>query len=170
MYLVDEDDYVWIVLQFCYYGTQAFLELSAVLCSCYNSCHVERYDALVEQHARGLSLYNALCKPLYDGRLADTRLAYKYGVVLLATAQYLRDAFYLLLTPYNRVELALACCLCHVEAEVVEDRCVVRRFCLLCAGIAVRVALAAPRQGVLIVVVLVGETETVADVAAVGGL
>ena len=48
MYLVDEDDYVRIVLQLCYYGTQAFLKLSAVLRSCHYSCHVERYDALFE--------------------------------------------------------------------------------------------------------------------------
>ena len=67
MYLIDEDDDVGVVLKLSDDGTQTLLELSAVFCSCYNRCHVECDDALVEQYARSLALHNALCKPLYNG-------------------------------------------------------------------------------------------------------
>ena len=50
MDLVDEDDDVRILLEFLQQGFDALLKLSAVFCSGHDTCHVETYYALVEQH------------------------------------------------------------------------------------------------------------------------
>ena len=74
--LVDEDDDVGVLLQLLHKLPQAFLKLSAVLGACHNGGHVERIDALAEEHGRRVVLCNHLCQSLDNGALANARFTY----------------------------------------------------------------------------------------------
>ena len=65
-------------------------------------------------------LDDAMRQAFGDCRLADAGLADESGVVLGAAAQDLDDALDLLLAPDDRVELAQACRLGEVDAELVD--------------------------------------------------
>ena len=120
MNLVDEDDDVGVLLQLFQQGAYALFKLSAILCSCHHSSHVEVHQTLVEEHWRCAVACDELCKTLDDGAFTHARLADENGVVLLTAAQYLDDALNLTLTPHHRVEFPLEGSLCQVCREVVE--------------------------------------------------
>ena len=168
MYLINEDYDVGVVLKLIDYGFETLLELSAVLCTCHNSSHVERHNALVKEHARCLALHNALRKTLHNGRFSHTWLTDEDGVVLLASAQNLRYALNLLLAANYRVKFALGSRLCHVNAKAVEHRCVVRWLCLLFLVCLLCIAGIAVAWQCLVIIVLVGKTKTAGNVATVG--
>ena len=131
--LVDEDDDVGVLLELFQQLAQTFLELSAVFRTGHDARHVERVDALAEEHRRGVVVGNLLCQSLDDGALADARLTDEYGVVLLASSENLHDALNLLLASHTGIELAISGGLGQVGAEVVEHRCL-RLFLLLGSG------------------------------------
>ena len=120
VYLIDEDDYVGIRLQLLHQGLQALLKLSSVLRTSDDARHIERIDALAEEHRRGVMLHDQLCQSFDDGTLAHARFSDEDGIVLLSAAQYLDDALYLSLTAHAGVELTLSGSLCEVGAEGVE--------------------------------------------------
>ena len=125
MYLVDEYNDVWILLQLVQQCLDALLELSAILRSGYDRCHIETEDALVEQQRRGASAGDKLGKTFGYGTLANAWFADKYRVVLLSTAQNLGDTLYLLVATDYEVELTLGCSKCEVGRELVKHRCLV---------------------------------------------
>ena len=127
MNLVYEQDYVRILLQLIDNGANALFKLSAVFGSGYNRGHIEHYHPLVKQDTGYFLLNDTQCQPLYNSRLADTRLTNQHRIVFLTTTQYLRQAFYLTLTPYNRIELAFFCRTGHVRTEVIQDRSIIGR-------------------------------------------
>ena len=122
MYLVDEDDNVGILFQLLDKHLHAFLKLSAILCTGYDTRHVECHQAFVEEHRGTVVGGNHLCQTFDDGTLAHTGFANEDGVVLLATSQNLDDALYLVFTTYTRVELILGSQCRQVRAEGVEHR------------------------------------------------
>ena len=95
---VDEYDDILVLLKLLHQLLQALFKLPAILRAGHDARHVERVDALAEEHWRRVVLGNHLCQSLDDGTLADARFANQYGVVLLAAAQNLDDALNLALT------------------------------------------------------------------------
>jgi hypothetical protein len=82
-------------------------ELAAVLRPRNQGPEVERVDLFVGEDLGHAPLGDLLGEALDDGGLADARLADDDGVVLGAPDEDLHDPRYLLLAPYNRVELVL---------------------------------------------------------------
>jgi hypothetical protein len=106
---VDEDDVLALGLgDLLQQGLEPFLELAPVLRSGHHGGNVDLDDLLVAQRLRHITIHHALRQTLDDRRLADTRLADQYRVVLCAPRQHLNDATDLLVTPDYRVQLAPA--------------------------------------------------------------
>ena len=122
MNLVDKDYDVGIHLYLLEQRPYALLKLSAILRPGHNGSHVERHQAFLEEHGRGLVLGNHLRQSLDDGALSHAGFTDKDGIVLLATTQDLDDTLNLALTPHHGVELAFEGSLGEVDREVVEYR------------------------------------------------
>ena len=101
---------------------EALLELPAVLRSRDHARHVYRDDALRLHLLRHLAAVYRLREPLYDGGLADARLADENGVVLRAAREDLDDALKLLVASDDGVELPLASEVGEVASERVDRR------------------------------------------------
>ena len=85
MYLINEDDNLGILFYLFDKGADAFLELSTILGTCHNACHIETDDATVEEHGRALAMGNKLCQSFDNSTLSHTWLTNEDGVVFLAT-------------------------------------------------------------------------------------
>ena len=169
--LVDEYDDVRVRLELLHQCLQTFLELSAILRACYDTCHIECIDTLAEEHGTRVVRVDQLCQSFYDGALAHTRFTDQDGVVLLPASQDLDDALYLALAPYAGVELAFCSCLCQVRTEGVEYRCL--RVGLLlgsrrgATGIVGRSRLAT--RLLVFIFILVGESDAVGHIIILRG-
>ncbi len=109
MQLVDEEqDPSLARLHLGQYGLEPLLELAAVLGSRDERAHVEGEDGLVLQPFRDVALDDALRQTLHNGRLAHTRVADQYRVVLGLSGQDLDHPADLGVAADNRVELARA--------------------------------------------------------------
>ena len=132
--LVDEQDDVAAGADLLEDLLQALLEVTAVARAGDERAEVERVELLVLEGLGDLAAHDGLRQPLDDGRLADAGLADQDRVVLRAAGQHLHDPLDLLLTPDDRVELALAGLLREVATELVEHEGAGRRALLLRAG------------------------------------
>jgi hypothetical protein len=103
---VDEEDDVAAFLQFVHDGLHALFELAAVLGAGDQGCQVEHDDALAEEGARHFFLDDAQGQSFDDGCFADAGFADEDGVVFLAAAQDLGDAFDLVFAADDGVEFA----------------------------------------------------------------
>ena len=103
-------------------GLHALLKLAAVLRAGHETRQVETQQAFPVERAGHLTRDNLLRQPFGDGALAHAALADDDGVVLLAAAEDLGDAFQLVTTPHDGVELALLGQLGQVAPEVVQRR------------------------------------------------
>ena len=158
VYLIDEEDDIGVFLQLIEYRAQALLELSAILGAGHHGSHVEHHYTLVEEDARHLLLYDAQCQSLYDGRFAHARLADEHGIVLLAAAQNLCNAFNFLFASDDGVEFSFGSRLGHVYSKVVNDRRVARCLGLLLGRCRCRIGFVF--GGELVVLVLIHEVAT----------
>ena len=103
VYLIYKYNNVGIVFQFLEQCLESFLELSAILCSRHDGCHVEIHDTLVEEEWGCLLVDNHLCQSLDNGTLSDARFAYEHGVVFLASAENLHHPEDLFLPAHHGV-------------------------------------------------------------------
>ena len=155
VYLVYKYNDVRVLLEFFQQSLDALLELSAILRASHHARHVEVHHALAEEHWRCLPLGNHLCQTFHYGALAHARFAYEYGVVLLSAAQYLHHALHFLCSAHHRVEFSVACSLCEVCGECVNDGSLAARLLCLClTGCALLVAAVACRHNALVLVFL----------------
>ena len=97
---------------------ESLLELAAVLGSGHQAGKVQRPDVLVHEVLRHVAGGDLLRQPLDDGGLADARIAQDQRVVLGAAGQDLHHARDLFLTSDNGIELAGACLVGEVGAEL----------------------------------------------------
>ena len=118
--LVDEQDDVAAGADLLEDLLQPLLEVTAVAAAGDERAEVEGVELLVLEGLGHLALDDVLGQALDDGGLADAGLADEDRVVLGAAGQHLHDPLDLLLTPDDRVELALAGRLREVAAELVE--------------------------------------------------
>src|SRR4051812_13594894 len=125
--LVDEDDDVAARADLLEDLLQPLLEVTAVAAAGHERPEIEGVELLVLERLGHLALDDVLGQALDDGGLADAGLADEDGVVLGAAGQHLHDPLDLLLTPDDRVELALAGRLREVATELVEHEGARRR-------------------------------------------
>jgi len=118
--LVDEEDDVLGAAHFVHDSFDALFELAAVLGAGDHHRQIEHDDtAIVEDLGDGVA-DDHLGEAFDDGGLADAGFAEQNGVVLLAAAEDLDDAFDLVLAADDRIELAFAGELGEIAAEAVE--------------------------------------------------
>ncbi len=103
---VDENDGALALHQFLHDGLQALFKLSAVLGARNDQRKIQRQDALVGQKRRHIAIRDALRQAFDDGRLAHTRFADQYRIVLGAAAEDLNDALHFLVASHERIQLA----------------------------------------------------------------
>ena len=165
VYLIDEDNHVRVLFQFLDQLSDTLLKLSSVFRAGDDPSQVECHQSFAEEHGRALPAGDHLCETLHDGTLAHAGLTDEDGVVLLPPAQDLHHALYLPLTTYHGVELVVQRLLCQVCREIVEHGCLRLRLFGLCRGMAVgcRRALAVRGLFLFLLIVLVGQSDTVLD-------
>jgi hypothetical protein len=120
MYLVDEDDSVAAVANLFDNLLEAFLELTAILCTRNQRTDVERQQTFIREGLWHFARNKALCKSFDDGSFTNTRLTDESRIVLVAARQDLNDALDLLMAPDNRVERASASGSRQVNAHLVN--------------------------------------------------
>ncbi len=120
--LVDEQHDVAAGADLLEHLLEALLEVTAVARSGHQRTQVEGVDLLVLECLRHVAADDVLGQSLDDRGLADTGLADQDRVVLRPAREDLHDPLDLLLTTDDRVELALACVLGQVAAELVEHQ------------------------------------------------
>ena len=99
---------------------QALLELSPELRARDQRSHVQRQDAFAFQAFGDLVVDDPLGQSLDDRRLADPRLTDEHGIVLRAPLQDLDRSPDLVVTPDDRIELALLGSLGQIDGEALE--------------------------------------------------
>ncbi|MCY1438085.1 hypothetical protein D9M71_542690 [compost metagenome] len=101
---------------------EPLLELAFDPGSCLEQPQVKRTDAYRFQTIRDVPAGNAQSKPLDQGGLSDTWIAYQDGVVLAPTAQYIDHLTNFIVTTEDRIDLPRCRLGGNVMAELVEDR------------------------------------------------
>ena len=117
---------------------ESFLELAAVHGAGDEAADVEHENALVEEGLGHVAVDDALGQTFDDGGLADAGFADECGVVFVAAAEDLDDAFDFHLAADDGVEAPLFSGGGEVEAELVHQRCFGLFFLLffgLCAAL-----------------------------------
>src|SRR5206468_943449 len=82
--LVNEQDDVLVLCDLVHYCLEPLFELAAILCASDHSSHVERENAMFAKAVRALAISDELSQAFDDCSLANTGLADKDRVVLLA--------------------------------------------------------------------------------------
>ena len=96
---------------------ETFLKLALIFRTCDQCSQIEGIYLAAFQIFRYISIHNLLSDTLGYGRLADTRLAHQYRIVLSTPAEYLQYSSYLLITAYHRIEFALRRPLIEIDSE-----------------------------------------------------
>ena len=120
VYLVDKYNDIRILLQFFDEHLHALFKLSAILRTSYHTCHIERYQTLVEEHRRAVVCGNHLCQSFDDGTLSNAGFTNQNRVVFLAASKDFDDALDLVLTAHTGVKGSLQCQLCQVGTEIIQ--------------------------------------------------
>ena len=107
MNFVDEDDDVVVLFELFDDSLEPLFELAAVLRAGHDQRKIQRENPFVGDEQGHIPFHDARGQPFDDGRLANSRLAQKDGVVLRAAGQDLNDALDFLLTADQRIELRL---------------------------------------------------------------
>ena len=119
--LVDEENHrARRVDDFLEHRFQPLLELATVLSSGDERAHVERDNLLVLEPFGHVLADDALGEPLDDGGLADAGFADEHRVVLGAAGEHLNHAADFVVSPDDRIELALARELGQVASVALE--------------------------------------------------
>ena len=106
--LIDEEDYVAVLLHLVDGFFDALLKFATVLGAGHHAGQIQRQDLLVQQLLGHVRSGNALGQALGNGRLAHTGLTNQNGVVLGAAGKDLDDPLDLLFTADDGIQLALA--------------------------------------------------------------
>ena len=130
MNFINEKNYIRILLQFIDNRANTFFKLSTVFGSGHYRSHIKHYNSLVKQDAGDLFLYNAQRKSFHYCRLADTRFTNQHRIILLTTAQNLRQTLNFPLAAYYRIKLAFSCRTSHIHTKIIQYRSIIGR--LLC--------------------------------------
>ena len=101
MHLVNNEDYIALLADLLDKSLHAAFKLASELRSGNQRRQVKKIDLLTAKLIGHLIERYALSKPLGNGGLADTRLADKAGIVLLAAVEDLDNALKLLLAAYH---------------------------------------------------------------------
>ena len=115
MDLVDEQNRIIMLFQFCNDRLQAFLEIAAITRTSQQCAHVEREDGGALEDFGNVSIMDALGESFGDGGLADTGVADVERVVLGAAAQHLDGPLDFRFTPYKRVDFSVCGFLVEVD-------------------------------------------------------
>ena len=102
------------------HGFQPLLKFASVLCSGDERAHIEREYRPPLQVRGDVAFDDTLRQSFDNSRFTDAGLAYQTGVVFGFTGEYADDVPYLLVTPDNRVELALPCFLDKVVTVLLQ--------------------------------------------------
>ena len=84
-------------------GLYTFFELSAIFSTSHDRSHIKSYHSLIEQYPRYLTLMYPNGKSLYYSGFTYTGFADEYGVVFLATRQYLYQTLHLHISTDYRI-------------------------------------------------------------------
>src|SRR6266568_5397733 len=107
--LIDEKNYLALrVLNFFQHCFQTIFEFTAILRAGKHGAQIQTNQSLVAQRFRHVAGNNSLRQAFYDCRLADTRLAYQYRIVLGAARKYLDRAADFIIPPNYGIEFSLA--------------------------------------------------------------
>ena len=121
MQFVDEqNDLTFLFRKIAQHSLEALFEFTAELRTCNQGAHIKRQNSLATQTLGNLVVNDALCKPFNYCCLADAGLADKDRVILGATLQYLDRATNLIVSPDDRVKLALLGSLSQVDCIFLE--------------------------------------------------
>ena len=109
VYLIDKEDDTPIGLDHLVDDAlQSLLELALVLSAGYQRTHVEREQLFLAQVLRHVATQDSMSQSLDNSGFTGARLADEDRIVLRAARKDLQHATYLVVTPYDRVELACA--------------------------------------------------------------
>ena len=118
MNLIDEEDNLSVAVDnFLHDGLKPFLKLSLIFRTGDYGAQVKGVDDSVLQVFRDITVHNFLRDAFRNCGLTYTRLTHKNRVILCPSAQYLKDPSYFLVSPDDRVKLALSCPLIEVNGE-----------------------------------------------------
>ena len=120
MEFVNEQYDVRIFRDFVNNGFESLFKVTAVFCPGNYRPKVEGYEPLACKGRRNLSCDDLYCNAFHDGRLSDSRISYQHRVVLASAAENLDDALDLIISSYERVQLAFPGGLGDVVAELLE--------------------------------------------------
>ena len=131
MHLVDNEDYIALLADLLDKSLHAAFKLASELRSGNQRRQVKKIDLLTAKLIGHLIERYALSKPLGNGGLADTRLADKAGIVLLAAVEDLDNALKLLLAAYHIVELSGSGSVGKIYAVIIQELALRRLSALL---------------------------------------
>ena len=118
--LIDEQADVTTLVDLLEHLLQALLKITTVTGTRNEGTEVQRVQLLITQRLRNTAVDDVERQALNDGGLAHARLADEHRVVLRAARQHLHDALDFLLTPHNRIQLAVLGQLREVSAELIQ--------------------------------------------------
>ena len=119
--LIDEqDDLALRFLHFVDGSFQALLKLAAEARAGNHGAEVKRHNGFIVQNFGDIVAGNLLCKSFNNSGLAHARLANQHRIIFCAPAQDLNDAQNFTVAPNHRVQLAVACHLRQVAAELLQ--------------------------------------------------
>jgi len=120
--LVDEQNGVAGPTDFVHDRLDPLFKLTAIFCTGDHHGEVQHDDAAVGQNIGNGAIDDHLRESFDDGCFANAGFSEQYGVVFLAAAEDLHDAFNFPFPANNRIQLFLAGEFCEVAAEAVECR------------------------------------------------
>ena len=123
MQFIDEENDILGPADLGHHSLDSLFKLAAVLGSGNHHRQVEDYNSPSPENFGDTAADNVLRKTFDNRSFSDARLAKKDGIVLGSTAQDLDHALDLIMTPDNRVQLALSCQLGQIPAKGIEGRC-----------------------------------------------
>ena len=108
MDFVDEQDGVFVLLDFLHHLLQALFEIAAIARAGEQRAHVEREDGRIGQDLRHIRIDDLARKALGDRRFPDARVTNQERIVLLPAAQHLNGALHFGLAANERIDAPLS--------------------------------------------------------------
>ncbi len=114
--LINEENRTGHLFNFVDHHLQAFFEITAIAGAREQSAHIEGKDRGIGQDLGNLTFNDTLGETLCDGGFADTRVAHIKRVVLGAAGQNLDRPLDFVLTPDQRIDIAVLGLLIEMDA------------------------------------------------------
>ena len=116
--LIDEKDDVAVLFSLLHYLLDTVFKFAAVLSTGYHAGKIQREQLFVQQLFRHFALCNFLSQSLGNGRLANTGLTDKTGVVLTAAGQDLDHPLDLFITTNDRIQFSCSGVSCQIVGKL----------------------------------------------------